>query len=281
LPKLYKGYINLGIGNYLTPLAEVSVTNERSKKGSIGFYGRHFSSNGKVELDNGRMVFAGYMDNDVSLFGSKFFRNNVLKTSVDFSQKIRYAYGYSPITTEYFNPLLMDFTPGKGDIRMRYNNSGAKASLSSLNLDSTRLSYKFEVYYNYFYNEKNLFQHSAGFSGIVSKSYEGLYIGSGINYDYYRLPDSLLITPKYIFSISPFLKKSSEKWSYKLGIEALLDRNMTATARFHLYPDVNISLNVVPSYVSFFAGISGKLDKNEPSEASSNAICARAGPVVE
>jgi hypothetical protein len=47
LPKLYKGYINLGIGNYLTPLAEVSITNERSKKGSIGFYGRHFSSNGK------------------------------------------------------------------------------------------------------------------------------------------------------------------------------------------------------------------------------------------
>ena len=282
LPKLYKGYINLGIGNYLTPLAEVSITNERSKKGSIGFYGRHFSSNGKVDLDNGAMVFAGYMDNDVSLFGSKFFRNNILKSSVDFSQKVRYAYGYSPFTTEYFNPLLMDFTPGKGDIRMRYNNLGAKASLSSLTLDSTRLSYKFDVHYNYFYNEKNLFQHSAGFSGIVSKSYEGLYIGSGINYDYYKLPDSLLITPKYIFSISPFIKKSSEKWSYKLGIEALLDRNITATARFHVYPDVNIRLNVVPSYVSFFAGLSGKLDKNEPSAIiSENPYLIRDGSLFK
>jgi hypothetical protein len=40
---------------------------------------------------------------------------------------------------------------------------------------------------------------------------------------------------------------------------------MTASAKFHLYPDVNFCLNVVPSYVSFFAGLSGKLDKNEPS----------------
>jgi hypothetical protein len=41
LPKLYKSYLLLGIGNYLTPLAELSISNERSKKGAIGFYARH------------------------------------------------------------------------------------------------------------------------------------------------------------------------------------------------------------------------------------------------
>jgi hypothetical protein len=30
LPKLYKSFINLGLGNYFTPLAELSITNERS-----------------------------------------------------------------------------------------------------------------------------------------------------------------------------------------------------------------------------------------------------------
>jgi len=44
LAKLYKSYVKLGIGNYLTPLAEISITNERSKKGAFGIYGRHFSS---------------------------------------------------------------------------------------------------------------------------------------------------------------------------------------------------------------------------------------------
>jgi hypothetical protein len=282
LPKLYKGYINLGIGNYLTPLAEISLTNERSKKGSIGFYGRHFSSNGMIVLDNGASVFAGYMDNDVSLFGSKFFRNNVLKSSVDFSQKVRYAYGYAPFTTEYFNPFLMDFTPEKSDIRMRYNNLGTKVSLSSLTLDSANFSYKFNVYYNYFYNERKLFQKNVGFSGIMAKSYEGFYIGSGINYDYYRIPDSLLASPKYIASISPFIKKSSEQWSFQLGIEALLDKNMIASPKFHLYPDVNFNLIIVPSYVSLFAGLSGKLDKNEPSKViSENPYLIRDGSLFK
>ncbi|MGC1389447.1 MAG: hypothetical protein WA816_00255 [Bacteroidales bacterium] len=282
LPKLYKGFVNLGMGNYLTPLAEISLTNERSKKGTVGFYGRHFSSNGNLQLDNGKDVFAGYMDNDVSLFGNKFFKNDVFKSSVDFSQKVRYAYGYSPTMTEYYNPFLMDFTPDKNEIRMRYNNLGAKASLSSLNLDSANFSYKFDIYYNYFYNQENLFQHSAGFSGMMAKSYEGLYVGSGINYDYFRLPDSLLATPKYIVSISPFIKKSSDQWSFKLGIEALLDKNMTATARFHAYPDINFSLNVVPSYISFFAGLSGKLEKNEPSSIiSQNPYLIRDGSLFK
>ncbi|MGA2407632.1 MAG: hypothetical protein ABSF81_12920 [Bacteroidales bacterium] len=282
LPKLYKSYVKIGLGNYFTPLAEISITNDRSKKGSIGFYGRHFSTNGNVELDNGKMVFAGYMDNDVSLFGRKFFRNNLLKGSVDFGQKVRYAYGYAPIIPDYNNPLLIDFTPDKSDVRMRYNNLGAKASLSSLTLDSTRFSYNFDVYYNYFYNEKNLFQHSTGFSGMMAKSFEGLYIGSGINYDYYRLPDSLLTNPKYIFSISPFIKKSTEQWSFKLGIQALLDKNMNPTPRFHVYPDINFSFNVVPSYISFFAGLSGKLEKNEPSKIiSENPFLIRDGSLFK
>ena len=65
-------------------------------------------------------------------------------------------------------------------------------------------------------------------------------------------------------SISPFLKKSSEQWSFKAGFAVLLDKNMTDAAELHVYPDVNFSFNIVPSYVSFFAGLSGKLEKNEP-----------------
>ena len=120
LPKLYKGYVNIGLGNYITPLAEVSITNERSKKGSIGLYARHFSTNGKIELDNGMKNFAGYMDNDVSLFGRKFFRKNILGGSLDYSQKIRHAYGYEP--------TIHDYLPSKKDIRIPYNNLGAKVS---------------------------------------------------------------------------------------------------------------------------------------------------------
>lgn len=274
LAKLYKSFVNIGLGNYFTPLAEISITNERSKKGTIGFYGRHFSTNGNVELQNGKKVFAGYMDNDASLFGRKFFRKNLFEGSVDFAQRTRYAYGYDTSVTNY--------SPSKEDIRLNYNNIGAKASFSSLTMDSTIFSYDFDIFYNYFHNEKYLFQHNFGFTGIMAKSYKGFYVGSGIRYDYYNLSDSLLTNPKYIFSLSPFIKKSTDQWTFKLGFQALLDKNMTESSVFHLYPDINFGFNIVPAYIRFFAELSGKLERNDPLNViSDNPFLVRDGSLFK
>jgi hypothetical protein len=256
LPKLYKSFVNMGFGNYYSPLAEISITNERSREGAIGFYGRHFSSNGKVELQNDKKVFAGYMDNDASIFGRKFFRKNIFESSVDYIGRTRHAYGYDTSITDY--------SAVNKDIRLVYNNIGAKASLTSLTLDSTDLSYDFDIYYNYFYNNKSLYQHSAGFNAMMAKSYLGFYVGSGLSYEYIRLPDALLTDPKYIASISPFIKKSGGQWNVKLGLQLLLDRNMGSSADFHIYPDLNFGFSVVPTYVSFFTGLNGRLEKNDP-----------------
>jgi hypothetical protein len=256
LTKLYKSYVNIGLGNYVTPLAEISITNERSKKGTLGFYGRHFSSNGKVNLKKDVKGFAGYMNNDASLFGRKFFKKSLLEGSIDFGQRTRYAYGY--------DTSIVNYDPAKKDIRLGYNNLGATASLSSMTTDSTTFSYDFDIWYNYFSNGKDLYQHNAGFSGIIAKSYKGFYVGSGIEYDLDRISDRFLTTPKFIASISPFIKKSSQQWNFKLGFQALLNRNMTDSPEIHFYPDLSFGFNVVPSYISFFTGLSGRMEKNDP-----------------
>ena len=256
LPKLYKSYINLGIGNYFTPLAEISITNERSKKGSIGFYARHFSTNGNVELDNGKKAFAGYMDNDASLYGRKLFRRNTLEGSLDYTEKTRHAYGYAPSFSDYY--------PSNKETRLPYTNVGAKALFSSLTLDSADFSYNFHASFDYFTSEKNKSQRKVSVSGMMAKSYNDFYIGSGLNYDSYHFSDFLNTPAEYVASISPFLKKNSATWSFKLGLQALLEKDMTAFTSLHVYPDINFSFNVVPTYINFFAGLSGKLEKNDP-----------------
>jgi hypothetical protein len=256
LPKLYKSYINLGFGNYFTPLAELSITNERSKKGSIGFYARHFSTNGKIELANGWKSFAGYMDNNASLFGKKFFRKSTLEGSLDYTGKTSHAYGYDPMVPDYF--------PSNKETRLPYNNIDAKASLCSVTLDSTEFSYKFQVSADHFTSLNSMYQNKIGISGMMAKSFNEFYIGSGLNYDHFSFSDNVLISPGYIASISPFLKKKSEEWSFKLGIQALLEKDMNAFTSLHVYPDIDFNFNIVPSYVSFFAGLSGKLEKNDP-----------------
>ncbi len=259
LPKLYKSYVNLGMGNYITPLAEISITNERSKKGSIGFYGRHFSSNGKVELQNGEKVFAGYMDNDVSLFGRKVFKKNLFETSIDLANKTRYAYGYDTSNTGY--------VAEKKDIRLPYYNAGWKGSLSSLKLDSSDLAYDFDISYDFFFQDKNLFQHAIGVKGLLAKTYKGFYAGSGVGFNLYEDAPDIRLHGKYVASLSPFVEKSSQLWNFRLGFQALLDRNLDPEAKFHIYPDLKFGFSVVPSYINFFAGLSGHLKENTPLKA--------------
>ena len=252
LPKLYKSYLTAGLGTHLTPLGELSITNERSKKGAIGLYARHFSINGKLKLENDEKVFAGYMDNDASLFGKKFFKKSLLEGSVDFSQKIRYAYGYDPEITGYI--------PEKDSVRMRYNNVGANASISSTTLDSTELTYNVNLSYNYFHHMKDMYQHKIAVDGLFAKSVKDFYVGAGVNYEMYLPADSISTNNVYNISVSPFVKKSSQLWNFKIGFEALRDRCNV----FHIYPDVDFGFNVIPSYMSFYARLNGYLERNDP-----------------
>jgi len=256
LDKLYKSYINLGLGNYLTPLAELSITNERSKKGAIGFYARHFSSNGKVKLQNDKSVPAGFMDNDVSLFGKKFFRENQLEGSIDFSQKVRHAYGYDTSITDY--------DPVSKEILMGYNNLGTQLSFSSLTLDSTSFSYDFGVDYHFFYNARSRYQHSASIKARMASTYRDFYIGSGLGFEFFKPSETIYNGSKYVASLSPFVRKSTSQWNFNIGFQLLLDRNMTDKPDFHIYPDLSFGFSIVPSYISFIAAINGNLEQNTP-----------------
>ena len=252
LPKLYKSYINAGIGTHLSGLGELSIASERSKKGAVGFNARHFSSNGKIKLDNNQKVNAGYMDNDVSLFGKKFFSKSTLEGSIDFTQRIRHAFGY--------DTAIVGFVPEKDSIKMRYNDIGAKISYLSTNLDSTQLYYNFNLSYDYFSHKENLFIQKFLLDGVMSKAVNSFYVGAGINYELYMPSDSIYFDNEFIFALSPFLKKSTSQWNFKIGLEFLSDR----AGNFHVYPDLNFGFTVVPSFINFFASLSGYLERNDP-----------------
>lgn len=263
LPKLYKGYVKLGLGNYTTPVAELSITSHRSKKGALGLYARHFSSNGKVPLENvPENVFAGFMDNEASVFGKKFFKKSIFGISADFMQRTRYAYGYKAYDPEFM------FVASKKEIKTGFYDAGATASFSSLNLDSTDFSYDFRLSYDYFHNlnDKSICYASnhTTFSGKMAKSIETFYAGADLKVDHYKLDDSLNLKTKYIVAVNPFIRKSTDLWNFNLGIKLLLARNMSDNAKLYVYPDIRFGFNIVPEYMRFFAELGGKLENNDP-----------------
>ena len=259
LPKLYNSFVNFGFGNHITPLAEISISNQRSKKGNIGFYARHFSTNGNIKLDNAKEAFAGYMDNDVMLYGRKFIKKSIFNVSLDYSQKTRFAYGYDTV--------FSDYNPDKKDIKLGYNRAGASIGLSSAKLDSSDLAYDLGLDYTYFFTEKGFSQHGFEFNGQMAKLFKGFYVGGGAEFGLYIPSDSIGVnSSRYIAGISPFIKKSTTLWDLKLGFQ-LLYENGFSESKLHIYPDVHFGFNIVPSYVSFMADLNGRLEKNLPYDA--------------
>jgi len=255
LPKLYKGYLRLGLGNNNTPLGELSVTNQRSKKGAVGMFARHYSSNGKVPLENKQKVFSGFMDNDATVFGRKFFREGYFDISADFLHRSRYAYGYN--TDDFY-----EFS--KKEIKQTYYDIGADATVASQNLDSTEFSYKFGLSYDYFNNTADRSLHRVGFTGALSKLYEGFYIGGLINIDHYRLAEPLGLDPKYIMTVRPYVKKMTDQWNFNLGAGISFEQNIEPETNIYFHPDLSLGFTIVPEYINFFARLSGKLENNDP-----------------
>lgn len=256
LTELYRSFVNLGFGSYTSPFAEISITNERSKKGGLGFYARHFSNNGRIKLDNNQRVDAHFMDNDLSLFGKRFISENVLGGSVDFTQRTRFAYGK--------DVSYLDFNPKSSDVRLNYGNVGGRVYLASAKLDSTEFAYDFGLHMNYFYTGTDYSQNNFGLNGKMSKLYKGFYTGGLFNLDIYNQPATVLTHSQYVAELSPFVTKSSEQWNFRLGLKAVIERTINPTASLHVYPDLEFGFAIVPSYINFFADLSGKLERNDP-----------------
>ncbi|HLN55351.1 MAG TPA: hypothetical protein VK207_05130 [Bacteroidales bacterium] len=255
LDKLYRSYVNLGFGSYTSPLAEISITNERSKKGALGFYGRHYSNNGNIALDNGQKVYAGRMDNDLSLFGKKFFRGVVVGGSVDYLQRMRHAYGY--------NPDIFTYHPDRKATKINYADVGAALSVSSTTLDSSRFAYDFNLSYDYFYNNRDISQRRFRFDGEMAKVFRGFFVGAGVEFRHFQVPVAVGPFLKYVAAVNPFVQKSTSQWQFKLGMQALLERNIEPSTKLHVYPDLGFGFSIVPSYVNFFTSLTGGLQVND------------------
>lgn len=258
LDKLYKSYVKIGLGNYFSPLATLSITNERSKKGAIGFYGNHYSNNGNIKLANGRKIFAGYMDNDLSLFGRRFFKSSVIGGSIDYLQKTRHAYGY--------DPEILNFVPGKKDTRLGYGDIGATLSLSSTRADSSRFAYQFSLGYDYFYDNQDFSRNRLKFNGEMAKLYKGFFAGSGLEFVHFNSVDNPrgnISSSDYIFALKPFVKKSTSQWQFRVGLQAVLEKYIEEDAKVHLYPDLGFGFSIVPSYLGFFSSLTGYLEQND------------------
>ncbi len=257
LTPLDNGWIKFGIGNYLTPYIEANYHNLRSKDYSLGVSAKHHSSHGKIKNSISQRVYAGYNDNDISLYGKKFLNTSTLFGNVWFSSREDYFYGVNP---NLFSGNI-DLVPlNRSDMeKQRYSIIGLNAGINSNNLGNKDPNYRFCTEYHYLKAIDTTHQHHFAIDLAVNKNLKNLNIGADMGLKLYKtnIIDSSLLVP----SIQPFVTYTNKQWQIRLGLTGTAAFSGDSS-RYHLYPDVLIQHNISNTLIPYF-GFSGNLQVND------------------
>jgi hypothetical protein len=254
LPKIYNSWLKLGMGNYNTPLVEFNISNLRSKESAFGAYMRHKSSHGDLTLDNNDKVNAGYVENNISLYGKRFFSGSTLSGNLRFDQHAFNFYGY--------NTDLIPAPPNidKDSLRQRTFNPGIDLGIKSNYEKGEKLNYDFNASYDFFIDRQKNKESSVLVNAGLFKDFSGLTGGLDMSLDYTSLSGDVDSLNNTIFRFNPWIGKSSEDWQFKLGFEATAD--ISDITKFYFYPRANLDFTVIKDVLIPFVGVSGNLQKN-------------------
>ena len=251
LSKLYYSQIKAGFGNYTMPYGELWINNLRSKEYVYGFHYRHLSARYTAKNQG----FAGFSDNDVNLYGKKFYKKHVLSGDFNYYRNVNQFYGF-PDSLIDKNDITNDF------IKQRFHTFEGKLNLKSFFTDSASVNH--DIHLNY-YNYRDKFETAENnvFADGLLKTYvnkEKLNIL--ISTDYYNTKSKNDTINDFIFRLTPYFEAGGEKWNVDLGLNIAADKFSDTSAKFYFYPKLNVDYNVYNNFIIPYAGVDGGLQKN-------------------
>lgn len=249
LTKLYSALLKGGYGPfYSMPYGEFWVGNKRNRDKSFGAHLKHFSSNTHLE-DHG---YGGFSDNSANVYGKQFYKKHTL--SGDFNYE-RNAFRYYGFDTSVNKITDKDFA------KQRYQIFEPKIRLQSHYTDSTHINHDIGLS---FYNLGNLNRETE--NNIKLGVFTSMFLNKeklniALNTDYYNHKQSNDTINDLIVNLSPSFEASGKKWNAEIGLAATLDQ-FKDTAKFYVYPKLNVQYNIYENIIIPYAGISGGLKKN-------------------
>jgi len=257
LSQYYKSYLKLGFGNYVTPMAELSMNSLRSKKATYGLNIRHQSSNGKIKLDNEKKVFAGYGNSDIDVFGKRIYRRALLEGDISLNTNTVYYYGYNPI---------LDTILEKSRIKQNFLRVGAGARIQSAHKDSSHLNYSFGLRYRYFQDLESNMENGVHFSFDLNKlSKTDKLWGTKGNAQVLIPSENLDTVNRALISLNPTFSRTTSEYKFLLGVNAFADIAGNEN-KFRLYPQALLEFNIIPKIMIPYLSIDGYTRMNNYSQ---------------
>ena len=254
LNKLYKSQLTLGMGNYLTPLAELSINQLRSRNGTFGVTLKHHSMNGKVKLDNDLKAPAGFNENRVQIYGNRFLKKSVMDYSIGASYNSYVHYGVDP---------ALDSVLTREDAVHPYFTAEGGLGLHSMHADSFHFNYNASLDYYFFTHQFDQMEHGAEVEFNFDKKLRVVDLAGdfgGAFYGHYQDWDTVFGN-HVMFWLNPHVAKSSPEWRFTAGVNIYGDIR-DGEFKPHFYPKATFQFNIVKEVIVPYFGVNGFLESN-------------------
>ncbi len=279
--KVHGHSLDLAAGNYSTLFADYRYNNLNWKKTDVGLHLQHYSTNGKLELNDGSQVRPDWKEFLAEVYGNHYLNRGKMSSRIFFKNKSFNYYGSS-----LSNDILGKTNTFNYDDQ-RYNNVGLETSYETLNKSDKDLDYKLGVAFEYFTDKYDVNEIDAGINGGVQlKKGDGLWsLASSLNLImannlvYYNAglkerdltSTLLLVNPAYDLNLSKFNMRLGAKVQTVLGNDS----------EFKIYPDFKFNLVLIDKVLDMFVGLDGDLDVNTIRSISSSNPFVHSGLDVE
>jgi hypothetical protein len=248
LNKLYKFHLRAGLGTYFTPYGELFFNNTRSREVAFGAHLKHLSSASTL-VNKG---YSGYNDNQVEIFGKKYFKNYTLGGNLNYENNKVHYYGYDQPNIDISS---------KTKYSQIFNYIEAKAQLKSYIKDSAKINHQENIRFFNYQDAYGMRENNLKVDFLGSKAIQGELLNLELGLDFYnnRLPSDTFNNT--ILRANPYFTGGGAKWKGKIGIEGALD-NFKDDAKTYIYPHLEVEYNVYKNMITPFVIVSGGLQKN-------------------
>ncbi len=252
LNKLYSNYVAAGIGNYTTPFFEFYHSKLRSRNTKYGIHLKHMSSAGNIN----DYAFPGWSENQVEVYGSKFWKKSVFEAVVNYERDVNHAYGFKPSTYS-----LLD-APKDVDFVQRYNYVTTGFNWYRYRLRKREMNYNIKTNYYFLQDFYRNYEHNVSFNATLDwstnfiKKTDAERTGFEIyNEFYYNKDDYMNPTSKNLLTITPFYKFNLGPLTAFFGVKAQVITDTNTTMSF--YPELRLNLAAIPNVLYFNLNVTG------------------------
>ncbi len=261
--KLYRNYAKLGYGNYSTPLFEFYVNSVRNEESQIGLHLKHISSSGKIK----DYANSAYSKNYANFTAKRFFKKQTLSGGLTYNRHVIHYYGFQPGN-------IQDSTiniPTDEDIKQRYQLFGGNIKLESNFIDEEKTAYslEFKPYYLSDINETSevCINVNSGISKgleLIDDHVSVLALKADINYYLHNdslsnANDTINEANNGVININPSFDFNFGQYQLKIGFTTAFGLDTNNNIDF--FPDIEARINVVPKFLTAFAGFTGGIKK--------------------